>query len=377
MKKPKKMRPMRLLVTAILFAAVLFATVVFIAFRDEINSGTVESFLNFFRWNGKEQESESFRYDPGRDNRFVVCDGRLAVLSPERFSFHDKSGIEKYSRSLSYKTPALCGAGSKVIAYDRSGSGCFVAGERSVQLELDIPVLAAAGNDRGQFVLVTKESGYRSVARLYNRQNNPQYIWRSSRYIMAAGLSPLGNRMAVASIGQDGDLTGTKVTFLEVGNETPLQEITLLDTLPWGIYYPDNSHVCIITESLVYFYTVEGEPLGEYSWEGEKFFSYAASSEALFLHLGRYSSGQYSRVVCLGYEGKVLDTVQTGEGLENLSCAGKFVSLLTPDGLTRYTITPDGLQNPTAITTEAIGMCQQENGRVLLLFQDYAAWEMS
>lgn len=375
----KKIKPMRVLIYLALFAAVLFAVVVFVAFREEINSGTVERLRDFFRWGGDEEAYETFRFDPGRQNRYEVAGGRLVLLSPERFAFYDKTGYEKYSRSLAYKMPALCRAGDKVIAYDRMEPGCLVAGERSVLLELPERVTAAAGNDRGQFILVTKEDNYRSAARLYDKKNKPAYVWRSSRYIMAAGLSPLGTRMAVAAVGQGGDLIGARVTFLEVGREEPLREIDLPDVLPLYIFYPDNSHVCIITESLVYFYTDKGDLLGEHGWDGETLLRYASSTEALFLQLGRYADGQYSRLACLGYEGAVLDTMSFNEGLTDFSAAGKFISLLEPDGrITRYTIAPDGLKQPLRAGGEgARGVLQQDKGSALILFQDYAVWDMT
>ncbi|MDR1668386.1 MAG: DUF5711 family protein [Oscillospiraceae bacterium] len=368
---------MRKLVTYLLvFAAVMALVIAFVAFRDDISEDTLGFFSNLF---GREEEGEEdgrVYYDEG--NIFALCDGKLAALSGDRLVLYDRSGAERVSRPVAFDSPALTVAGSKVLAYDRVGGGLLAANTGGILEEFDFPVLTAGGNARGEYVLVTEEDGYRGVARLYDSKNNPRYqVLSGERYIWAASLSPSGDRMAVAAMGQSGQTVGLRVTFHDTRADAgaPLGVAEIADEVALAVASPDNNHVCIITESGVYFYTDDGLPLGEYPFGGQTLLSTPyATSEAVFLNLGRNAGGQYSQLVCLSYTGTENDRVSFTEGPTGFAAAGGVCAVLEAGVLTRFTL--DG----TALLTEDLGPCAardvlvSEDGRILLLYSGYAEW---
>ncbi len=366
---------MRKLVTYLLvFAAVMALVVAFVVFRDDISEDTLGFVGRLFSRDGGEGEEGRISYDEG--NIFALCDGKLVALSKDRLVLYDRSGTERVSRSVAYDLPALTVAGDKVLAYSREGSGLLAADTGGIIEEFDFPVLTAASNARGEYILVTSESGYRSVARLYDDKNRPRFQWKSGeRYIWAASLSPSGGRMAVAAMGQSGQTVGLHVTFLDTSSTEILGEAEIPGELALAMASPDNNHVCIITESGVYFYTDDGLPLGHYSYGGQTLLSAPyATSEAVFLNLGKNSGGQYSQLVCLSYTGTELDRVSFTEGLTGFSASRGVCAVLEAGGLTRFTL------NGTELLTEDLGPCAarkllvSEDGRILLLYSGYAEW---
>jgi hypothetical protein len=314
-------------------------------------------------------------FDEGRDTIVALADNCLVTLSPTRFVMHNRTGRELISRAVSFETPALAVAGGKVIAYDRSGRGAFVAESGAIREELDIPVLTAAGNARGQFILVTSESGYRSVAQLYDNRNRLTYKWYSAeRYIVAASLSPSGRRMAVASVGQHGETVAARITFLEPGSAEPLGFADIGGEFPLAIYSPDNNHVCVLTEFGVYFYTDSGEYLGHYPFGGLMPLSVQMTDQAVFLQLGRNARGQHSRLICISYTGAELGGAQFMEGPDAFIAEGRRCAVLEAGGLTRFSL--DG----TELTAEHLGLSGARNlllsqeGGILLLYSGYAEW---
>jgi hypothetical protein len=367
---------MRKVVTYLIISAAVFAAVVaFTVFRDDINSDTLDSFFSWFSRGGDPAGAVQIPFDGSRNTAAALVDGRLAILSPDRFVLYDKAGRERVSRAVSFELPSMTAAGSKVIVYDRGRNGVLISDADSVKAELDMPVLTASGNSRGQYILVTSESGYRSVAQVYDSRNRLTYKWYSAdRYIMAVSISPSGRRMAVASAGQLGDSVSARITFLEPGNTEPLGTADIEGELPLAAFSPDNNHVSVLTESGVYFYSDTGIPLGQFRFGGMRLLSKHATDQALFLHIGRNEGGQGSRVVCLSYAGAELDSIFFSEGPDSLSAAGRWFASLEAGVLTRYSL--DG----TELAAEPLGLSQARDllispsGDILLLYPAYARW---
>ncbi|MDR0292776.1 MAG: DUF5711 family protein [Oscillospiraceae bacterium] len=360
---------------ALLCAAVLLAVLVFAVFRDDIGGDALGSAARWFSREGEAAGTERIPFGEGRDTVLALCDGRLAALSADRFVLYDKSGREKVSRALSFEIPGLTVAGGKAVAYDRAGGSAFVADAGGVRAEFDVPVLTAAGNARGQYVLVTAESGYRGVAQMYDGRDRPVYKWYSAeRYIWAASLSPSGRRMAVAAVGPQDGTVSTRVTFLEPGRGEPLGSADIEDEVPLAAHSPDNNHVCIIAESGVYFYTDDGLPLARYSYGGSVLLSAHATGEALFLHLGRGEGGQYSRLVCLSYTGAELGQARFTEGPYGLAAGERWCAALEAGVLTRYTLEGTELKTEVLGPSGARGLLVGNDGNILLLFSGYGEW---
>jgi hypothetical protein len=360
----------------IIFGVVLSAVVTFVVLRDDIGDEPLGFFRGCFSRSGEPAKAVQIPLDERRGALLALCDGKLVSLSGDRFVLYDKAGREKVSRAVSFEEPALAVAGKKVIAYDRVQNTAIAADAGGVLAELPGVELAAAGNARGQYILVTNEKGYRGSAAVYDHKDRLTYKWFSAEHIIfAVSLSPSGKRMAVAAVGQQGETVSARITFLEPGRAEPLGFAEFEDQLPLAAYSPDNNHVCIIAESGVYFYTDDGKQLGYYPYgTGQKLLSAHPTDEALTLNVGRNEGGQYSRLVCLSYTGAELDTVQFTEGPDGIAAAGRYIAALEAGILTRYTIGGTALRAEVLGSCGARGLLLSPNGDILLLYSEYAEW---
>lgn len=376
-KRKRSKPPAGFLVSAALVVLIALGTAAFFVFREDINYATVQDLLRIFQRSSQDELSDTIPFDAGEANTYALYDGKLCVLAPGRLTLYGTSGAETLSVAMAYETPALCAAGNKIIAYDRGNGGVIVANSSDILINETWEVLTAYGSPRGQFILVVSESGYRGVARLFNAKNQPIFEWRSAkRYITAAGVSPNGSRMTVAAVGQEEESLGTYLTFLKVGATEPLAQIELPGVLTYKVFYPDNNHVCIITDQGVYFYTDDGLPLGEYDYTGRMLLGMHPTSDALFLQLGRYAGGQYSVLVCLGYSGSELGTVSFDMGPLSISAGGKTCAVLADGYLTRYRLGADNkLTSAQGSATEARRLLCGDKGEALLLYTDHAVWD--
>jgi hypothetical protein len=359
----------------IISSAVLAVVVIFTVMRDDIGGDTLNSLSSRFSRGGDEAEAAQITFDEGRGTIFALYDGRLAALSPDRFVLYDRAGRERTSRAVSFEVPALTVAGGTVIAYDRGGGTALIADTGGIKEEHDLSVLTAAANARGQYILVTNESGYRGVARLYDNRSRPTFEWYSAeRYILAASVSPSGRRMAVAAVGQRNETVSARITFLEPGRTEPLGTADIGGEIPLAAYSPDNNHVCILTESGVYFYSDEGSLLGHFAFGTQRLLSVHSTDQALFLHIGRNEGGQHSRLICLSYTGTELGRIQFTEGPDALAAEGRWCASIEAGVLTRYFIDGAELKTEPSVPSGARGLLLSPNGGILLLYSDYAKW---
>jgi hypothetical protein len=191
---------------------------------------------------------------------------------------------------------------------------------------------------------------------------------------MAAALSPSGRRMAVAAVGQQGETVSALITFLEPGRLEPLGSAEITGELPLAAFSPDNNHICILTESGVYFYSGEGELLGHYPFGGLRLLSYHFAEEALFINAGRNEGGQHSSLICLSYTGAVLGSYQFTEGPDSIGAAGRWCAVLEAGVLLRFS--PEGaeLKSENLGRSAARGLLVDSKGDILLLYSGYARW---
>ena len=354
----------------------MVAVIVFVIFRDDISGEDSWITAWLFSRGRSLGTADRIAFDEDRDALHALFGENLAVLSGDRLAVYDASGTERLSRKVNFSSPALAVAGDRVIAYDRSGSSALVADTRSVRVEYDFPVLTAAGGSRGHYALVTRQSGYRSVAQVYDDRDRLYFKWYSAEsYILAAALSPSGRRLAVAAVGQKGETALTTITFLDTERTEPLAVAEIEGEPPLAAEFSDNSHVYIVTESGVYFYTDEGLLLGHYSYGGLVLRSVPKPSlNALFLHLGRESGRQYGRLVCLSYDGVELGQAAFTEESSGISAGGRYGASLEGGVLTRYTV-EDGVLKPEILgEADARGLILDSNGRILLLYSGYGKW---
>ena len=131
--------------------------------------------------------------------------------------------------------------------------------------------------------------------------------------------------------------------------------------------YLGDDMICVVGETSVRFFDAAGDILGNYPY-GDSFVKDfdLGGNGFLTLSMNMYRAGNRYSLVTLDTDGKELASQYIGQEILDLSACGKYVAVLTMDGLTVY----NRLLEEYAYTEEvgaatSVVMC--EDGSVLLL----------
>ncbi len=373
-KPPPKSGIVRGILSTLFLLVALVLVAVFFIFRDRIGTDTLRGIKRLIPFSSESAPpADEVSFDSGLRNIYGFYDGKLAVLSKERLALYSSSGTETFSMAVSMENPALEASGDRVMAYDRGG-GLVISDGSSVLLELDGPVLGAKFNSRQWLAVISRETGFKGVVTVYDNKCRRRYAWNSSSgYILDAAVSPGGKRLAIASASQDGDRLVSSVSFHDISKDSDAPEYTaeLTGGLPLSLIYPDNNHVCVITEDGAEFYSEDGEKLGVYSSGGKIFTEYAFSSDFLLIAVKFTESAQISELVSLDYDGNPISKISISGDITDLSARGGYFSVLSGSILDIYNGKCEKIDtlNDCASVRK---IAQQPDGSVFLLEGDSA-----
>ena len=372
-KNARPFRLFRVVLWGALLVAVLVAVITFVVYRDEIDTAALTRFLPSIRLPGSKQEEdlEQLAYDPLEDNIFMLVGNGLCILNPNRLAFYDGSGRELVSagRNVNFARPALSAAESHALAYDRGGNTLLLLSDREVELEKSFPrpILSASINRKGSFVVVHEESGFKTVAQVYNNNGELTYrVQSNEQYLTTAVLSPDGRQVAIAACSQQESRFLSRVTVYDVTQTDALFTMDFPDESIFAVRYPDNNHIAVLLETAVEFFDRDGKLLTRYSFGDKQLLGSALDGEFfLALRLGRYASGVRNELVILDWEGAELLRQEVREPILSMSAAGRFLSVLATGTISMYD--DKGILSGEAEAADARSILQKSDGSALTL----------
>ncbi|MBP5207906.1 MAG: hypothetical protein J6330_05570, partial [Clostridia bacterium] len=125
-----------------------------------------------------------------------VCVGRNSV------EVIDTAGRQVQNTRLRYVKPRLVTSGKYMLVYDLSNTqyGIFNTFSQLYSGTLDYPISDADMNDDGYYLIVTRDTEYKSAVHVYNKDMKPVYSYQSNdRYIFDAHIYNDGTVMIYAS----------------------------------------------------------------------------------------------------------------------------------------------------------------------------------
>lgn len=376
----KKKSPLLRALAFLLSAALLLTAIFLIANWQKLNFDFIRRYFAYRSLTKNENgQVESFRYIGGSGSSFTQLGEDLLVSSESGVRLYSPSGVAYIDQPCVLSRPFVATGGATALVYDAGGSDLFVYRDReqvfSYTTESGHSILYASLSAQGQLTLVTQASGLKGEVTVYDSTFEPQFGLKiSSRFVTGAVLSPDGKTLALATSGQTGGIYDSQISFYSFPRSAedrepdvvcPLGNNTIL-RLDWN-----STSLRVLGENALAFVSADGTLAGSYSYGRRVLKGYSLDGDACTLLLGKYRAGSDADLVMVDTTGKEITSLPMEEQVLSMSSAGRYLSVLTADGLTIYS----GALEPYHTTVNLQGarkVLQREDGSVTLITSETA-----
>ena len=313
-----------------------------------------------------------YDFEAGLNTVYEPFGAGLAVASGDTYSFISGLGDSSYSIQLRYNDPAIRVSRDYVLLYDRNGTGFCVANGYAEYLNdnTDSPILTAAMNQKGDFALVTDQTGYRSAVTVYDSRQRLLCQWLTAQYyVMTASVSPDGEHFAALCLGQNGMALVTRVLYFAIGEEQPAWTVDLGEKQVYSITHDKSGGLVIVCDDGVARYQ-DGQCTASLDFDRSlRLFSAVEGSDVL-LAFEDGSRGTFVQVL-----GNGLSPLWSGSytGLPRaIDCRGGTFALLMTDRLETVRYVGETIVRDTRVLSGPRDVAVSPEGDPILFYSDRA-----
>lgn len=266
--------------------------------------------------------------------------GRRVVLASQMgLQVLDEDGSALANVITELEQPVLC-ANSKVsLAYDAGGTALCVVDSsmHETLVTTEAPLLAADVAANGAFCCLTSPESEKAVLTVYSSKCSEVFSWYSkSRYLTAVALSDNGQLVAAIGAGTTDGAYHSTLQLLRTDRETPVADVDLGEALVLWADWIDGV-CCLVCHDRVLFFSAEGVQLGSWQLGLHTVTGAAAGDDVLVLSLSEGRTSDRDVLLMLALDGTPRAELTLGRAAEQISAAGNYVSVLTPQGVLVYT----------------------------------------
>ena len=313
-----------------------------------------------------------YDFEAGLNTVYEPFGAGLAVASGDTYSFVSGLGDSSYSIQLRYNDPAIRVSRDYVLLYDRNGTGFCVANGYAEYLNknTDSPILTAAMNQKGDFALVTDQTGYRSAVTVYDSRQRLLCQWLTAQYyVMTASVSPDGEHFAALCLGQNGMALVTRVLYFAIGEEQPAWTVDLGEKQVYSMTHDKSGGLVIVCDDGAARYQ-DGQCTASLDFDRSlRLFSAVEGSDVL-LAFEDGSRGTFVQVL-----GNGLSPLWSGSytGLPRaIDCRGGTFALLMTDRLETVRYVGETIVRDTRVLSGPRDVAVSPEGDPILFYSDRA-----
>ena len=380
MDKTKRSLPRRVL-TFLLTAVLVLGSVFLVANWQKLNFDFIRRYFTYRDLKRSENgQVESFSYDGGLNSSFLRVGGDLLVCSAGGVRLYSEGGAAYVDQVCALTNPVLSSGGDVGLVYAAGGRDLFVYRNHELVFSLTTDegrtLLSASLSAQGRLTTVTQQSGVKGSVTVYDASFQPSWgVNLSSRFVTDAILSPDGTTLAVLTAGQTVGVYDSQVALYSqahaAGDPTPDAVCSLGNNAVLKVAWPSGP-LRVLGETALCYVTADGTLAGSYpySYRYLKGFSLDGDSFSTLL-LGKYRAGTEAELITVGLDGQAVASLPLDQQILSLSSAGRYLSILTADGLSIYT----GDLKPYHSSADLLGerkLLQRPDGTVTLLGDETA-----
>lgn len=350
MVKPPKQKTnivMRILVLVAGLSMVVIA-VALVAFRDRLNLDTLQRWFAYRSLELNDSgEAQPFHCGGSASDVYVTLDDDLLVCTKNSIGLWSQSGTQYVDQAAAMAAPAAYARAGTAVVYDAGGTQLFAFRQRALAFSLnsDGPLVSARINANGLLVVVSQQSGYRSVVTVYNADFQPvAAVNLSSVYAMDAQLADDGHTLIMVIIGQNGGSFSSSLAVCDLN--TQAYEVSfdidsaVVQELGSSVILEleHDGHIWALGDRQLAVLDGAANPLGTANWSDRylRAFSLQGDGFAVAL-LGKYRAGTQTELSVMDTAAALVGSLALDEQVLSVSAAGRYFAVLTSDRLDIYT----------------------------------------
>ena len=373
----QKMTLKRRMIALLLCIILVLLTIFSLTFRDKLGLNLFTRFLTY----DNETANVTFAHNARSEDLFVALDFKLLACAETSLQLFSGTGSTLFQTQVSMENPAVGSNGKQAVVYDAGGHSLYVISKDKVAFPLELTedqyILSATINEAGWVAVTTKEDGYKGVVNIYDA-NYELFgsIRLSSHYLRNAIVTPdcsglyalsttqsLGNyesRLLYYSFDQYRPVDEAEGTEEELvllpptipdpnkpiteqeepipeettpSAEEPVSQVALGNSAVLSMTATDNC-CWVLAEDALYIFLSSGELSQKYDFAG-KYLKRASLNGTDFatLLLSQSATGNTGTLVTVDNEGTAIATKEFEEPIVDLTAAGRYLAILTPNGL--------------------------------------------
>jgi len=332
------------LLAFLLTLALVLGAVAAVAYRDKLN---LDALKRWYRYRSLAKsdsgQAEQFFYEGHADDLFADLDGDLLVCTPSAVRIYSTGGVAYLEDTGKMEHPVLASGGGVSAAYDVGGRELRVFDRRSKVFSLSLEegkrILSAVPGESGFLTVITKESGCKGVATVYDASYRAILSLRlSSRFLMDGAVTADGKSLAVLTAGQADGTFESSLLFYPLGEGQEPHAVCSLGSNVVFRLDADQAGLWALGDAGLSVFSHTGALTGQYDYY-DRHLKNASLDGGGFaaLMLGKYRAGSASELVTVDAEGQVLGSLALSEQVFSLSASGRYVAVLTAGRLDIYT----------------------------------------
>lgn len=375
---PKKVNILVRLLALFFTIALTVGAFSLVVYRDEIN---MDSFLRWMTYRKMDTSSAGtiapFTHAGGDSMDFASLSSGVVLSSQIGANYYSLSGTPFSQQIKNLENPILESTETAALVYDAGGQSLYLFADREMPFTLTLDsgndLLSARINEKNWLAVTAQQNGYKGSVTVYDSSYEKIIqINLSSTFVVDAMVSPDCKTVAIITIGQTNGIFESQLLLYPVNSTEPSATLSLGNTTVLDLDY-ESDQIWVLGESQLMCVTPDGTDLER--WPFDQYYlkgaSFGGDGFATLL-LGYYRVGSADLLVTIGENCVPLATYYPQAQVLSMDARGRYISLLSTDGLTVYTRTLESYAS-LLDTAGAKSIAQSADGSVLLA-DDQEIW---
>lgn len=303
----------------------------------------------------------------GDDTLFTTSEyGLTTVVGETTVECYNKSGKQIFSRDHGYNNPALAQSQSRMVVYDRGGTGYSVQNLTKTLYsgDLDKKIYTVAIGRDGTSAFATTSVEYNSELAVYDKSMKNIFNWYSaSATLTALSVSDDGQKVAAAASSVSGGAYTSDISIFDLSSNNPIATITLSGSIVVSMERINAKTFLVLCNDQAVILDWSGNQKYVHKADGTLCLAKAVGGSVLFVDKQSENSGNYSISVVNGKFIKTSD-FSVNMTMKDAALSGNYLYFLTDNKIITYD-RGGNLVSDTDCDFSVSGLTSFGNGKVL------------